>query len=252
METANKGIELCDLTALSPMMGKIPKGDDRAVRSWIDDIKGYHEARYKKVQVYYGADVDSIERQRSVVGEVLRNIIEHDKTIRNVIHLGAWDILYHKPSYVVLVNGQINATLVLWKQRVKHRVKGIQIMWRYTLFSEKWDIEKAKEFYSRIFQKTVVYAPNKVNVKKYNKKISDEDRLRINQKRQLEIMQKIEQLQKEYNAIKYKRKKEFKEKKAKLKQLIKGYEQLLNELKKAEKELEKKLGIRQNAKVLKI
>jgi len=189
---------------------------------------------------------------RSPIGEVLRNIVEHDTTIRNIIHLGVWDTVYYKPSYIVLVNGKLEKTLVLWKTRVKHRIKGIQVIWRYTVFNEKWDTEKAKEFYKQIMAKNTVYASGKVNVKKHMKKLSDEDRLRINQKRQLEITQRIQELQEEYDRIKYRRKQEYKERKKKIKQLIKGYEQLLQQLKQAEKELKKKLKEKQNVRVLKI
>ena len=184
--------------------------------------------------------------------DVINHICQIDSYVASILSHGIWDTVVSKKSYLVMTNHKLWKTLVVWKQRVKVDKKSSTITYRYMIYNEAWDRNRAIEFYRKVMAKDVVYSHGKVNIKKYNKRIDDNYRLKINQKRQLEIMQKIEQLQKEYEQIKYKRKKEFKEKKAKLKQLIKGYEQLLNELKKAEKELEKKLGIRQNAKVLKI
>ena len=192
------------------------------------------------------------EREFSPLGEVLRNMAQHDKTIRSVISMGTWSILYYKPSYIVMVNQILHRTLVLWKQRVKKGYKHVQIMWRYTLFNELWSMDDAKNYYKKIMAKDVCYSNGKINVKKTMKRLSDEDRLRINRQKQLELKQKIQELQDRYNAIKYRRKEPYKTEKQKIRQLIEGYKQLLKQLQDAQKELEKKLGIRQNAKVLKI
>ena len=184
--------------------------------------------------------------------DVINHICQVDSYVASILSHGIWDTVVSKKSYLVMTNHKLWKTLVVWKQRVKVDRKSSTITYRYMIYNEAWDRTRAMEFYRKVMAKDVVYSHGKVNIKKYNKRIDDNYRLKINQKRQLEVQQKIEQLQKEYEQIKYKRKKEYKEKKAKLKQLIKGYEQLLNELKKAEKELKKKLGLEQNVKVLKI
>ena len=185
------------------------------------------------------------------IGRVLKEIVAHDEIIRRVITNGEWRIQYAKSSFIVLLDDKNARTLFMWKERLRDR-KGITITWRYMLRDKVYTKAEIEDIYRHIRKKDIVYTPNKINVKKYNKRIDDHYRLKVNQRKQLEITQKLQELQEEYDKIKYKRKQEYKEKKAKLKQLIKGYEQLLQQLKQAEKELKKKLKEKQNAKVLKI
>jgi len=185
------------------------------------------------------------------IGRVLKEIVAHDEIIRRVITNGEWRIQYAKSSFIVLLDDKNARTLFMWKERLKDKKSAI-ITWRYMLRDRVYTKTEIEDIYRHIRKKDIVYTPNKINVKKYNKRIDDHYRLKINQKRQLEIMQKLQELQDRYNAIKYRRKEPYKTEKQKIKQLIKGYEQLLNELKKAEKELKKKLKEKQNAKVLKI
>ena len=185
------------------------------------------------------------------IGRVLKEILAHDRVMANIVANGEWRVQYAKSSFIVLLDDKNARTLFMWKERLKDK-KSTIITWRYMLRDRVYTKAEIEDIYRHIRKKDIVYTPNKINVKKYNKRINDEQRLKINQRKQLEITQKLQELQEEYDKIKYKRKQEYKEKKAKLKQLIKGYEQLLQQLKQAEKELKKKLKEKQNAKVLKI
>ena len=184
--------------------------------------------------------------------DVINHICQIDSYVASILSHGIWDTVVSKKSYLVMTNHKLWKTLVVWKQRVKVDKKSSTITYRYMIYNEAWDRNRAMEFYRKVMAKDVVYSHGKVNIKKYNKRIDDNYRLKVNQKKQLEIQQKIQELQDRYNAIKYRRKEPYKTEKQKIKQLIKGYEQLLQQLKQAEKELKKKLKEKQNAKVLKI
>ena len=184
--------------------------------------------------------------------DVINHICQIDSYVASILSHGIWDTVVSKKSYLVMTNHKLWKTLVVWKQRVKVDKKSSTITYRYMIYNEAWDRNRAIEFYRKVMAKDVVYSHGKVNIKKYNRKIDDNYKLKVNREKQLWVQQKIQELKEEYEKIKRKRAKFYRERKEKIRQLIPQYEKLLEELKKAEKELMRKIKEKQNVKSVKL
>ena len=105
---------------------------------------------------------------------VLNEIAEHDTVIRGVLANGEWRVIYNKRSFVCLVDDKNAKSLILWKQRIRGK-RDRYVTTRYQLYNKKLTKHKAKELYDKIMGNNIKFSKN-VNLKKYNRKPSEEKR----------------------------------------------------------------------------
>ncbi|MDQ7031764.1 MAG: hypothetical protein Q9M37_03480 [Desulfonauticus sp.] len=184
--------------------------------------------------------------------EWINGALEDNDYLKQVMASGEWEILYSKKNFVVIVD-RINQRTAIFMRKIiplynkNFEVKGYDKTVEVQIIHERLTLSEAEQLYKQFKRKRGILincakSKHKVKLGYKAKKLTDEDRLRINRERQIYIKQKINELRAEYDKIKYKRKKEYKERKQKLKQLIKDYEKLLGDLQKTYKELLKELN----------